>query len=186
MHRFLILALVLISCSSAENESTGRKTTAPDTSAKPEPVICEKLFVPGRTISKHDILKLMTAPEEPEISPELEIKTFTTDADGPACEVNKFYLNNELVKFTYTCGDCSLFLTEEIFYVQHDTLVGTISKETWYNYQPCLSEEEMIQQGITPKDREKEIKTRYFFYYVLDSLEYRFSRKINFSEKDYP
>lgn len=185
MVRFGFLFLIfIVSCSPPEpKEASGEHPQATD-SIKPEKIVREHLLLPHKTLTREYILKLIEADEDQQLAPMLDRKSYTTSADGNACEVNKFYFNGKLIKFSISCGECSMFLTEEIFYVSGDTLIGTISKETWYNYSPCLSEEE--QEKISQQEKEKEIKTRYFFYYALDSLNFKFATKINYPEKDYP
>ncbi|MEW6468957.1 MAG: hypothetical protein AB1458_08540 [Bacteroidota bacterium] len=183
MHRILIvLVLHITACGPGRVTEPKAETPAQDTVRKSRKQ--EKLYVAARRLDKDYILRYIRLKEDyPEAA--YYVENCFTSADGPACEVNKYYQDNQLIKFSYACGDCSPYLTEEIFYVKNDTLVGVISKETWFNYDPCLSEEEQKQQGITQADKEKEIKTRYFFYYLLDSAEYRFATKINRPESEY-
>lgn len=103
------------------------------------------------------------------------------------CSVNKYFFENEIILITAVCGDCSIYYTAWKYYFKNDTILYVDYEIVGYGYNPCFTDEELIEYGITDEYKKEHYQKRTDKYFLTGTNDFIFERSgfvnnLNFSD----
>ena len=144
-----------------------------------------KVFLPRRALNKREIIKNIIKIDKliKENNGEWKQNEFSTDIEG--CLVEKYFFSGQILYIRLGCGDCSPFMAKEEYYFNNNEIISLKTYSVNYNYDPCWSDKECQENGITEEYKRKNVKKRDETYYILDSLHISFKRNGNLNDTLY-
>jgi hypothetical protein len=142
-----------------------------------------KLFFPNKSRTKQEIQKLIT--EIDALIKSAKLQTENVYEDDEPCAIIKFRNNGELIMIDMGCGDCSNVMGNERYYVKNNELICMQTHTIDYGYNPCWSEKNCKENGITKKYKKEHLRERNENYFIQDSIHMIFERKGNLNDTSY-
>ena len=96
--------------------------------------------------------------------------------DNTPCGIERYYRGDELLLIRSGCGDCSPFMSDEKFYIKNDELIMAAYYFVNYGFNPCWSDEQRTEFGVTEEKAKEMFEERTDVYWLRDSLDIIFSR----------
>jgi len=146
----------IIDTASLENETIFTKT---DETEK------HTLFFPYKLMPIVDLKKKVESINGIVNRRQTNILEFFEFIDGP-CNVEKHLYKKKIILIIAKCGDCSPVNTTWKYYFEKDTLICFTYTIEDYGYNPCFTEQECVEYGITDKYKKDHYQKRndeYFF-----------------------
>jgi hypothetical protein len=192
MTRIIILFSFLFGACSNESKQTSNQTadklpqTDTATIQKLDSIVVPHLLVtlPRHKRTKAEIDKIVSDIDKL-IKKGVTELVVLSGSDNEPCEIVRYYRDSVLIKMTFGCGDCSIEMEDESYYFKDNSLVCFKTYDVYYGYNPCWTEKDCKEYGITEKIKKENLKERNETYYLLDSTEVYFKRTGNFNDSLY-
>lgn len=119
---------------------------------------------PSSQRTKAEIDALVAQINQAILAEEVLVESVFDDSEGP-CETRKYFLRGKLIKLTHGCGDCSVWMFQNDFYVHNQTLILVDLQTTFFGYNPCWQKEDLEADGLTEVEVKSRIKRRTVRFY---------------------
>lgn len=161
---YFFLFSFLLGCKNTSNKSSvvTKQTTKKDSSE-----YTLSIGLPEDNITKSEINKSVSEIDKLQLKGDLKSERIGGFNNG-YCEIIKYFQDSSLVKIECGCGDCTNFMSTEKYYIKNNNLIFVHKNYIDYGYNPCWSDKDCKENGITEQHKKKILKTRTEKYYIFD------------------
>ena len=183
--------ILLVACSSENGQPSNQKINISSTSDTTKNILQESNRTPLINVHSPNQKLTITVIDSvvSEIDKFIESGKWRMESvyglNNEPCEIVKYYMDSTLIKIERGCGDCSSIMSSEKYYFKDNSLIQLKKYVIDYGYNPCWSEQECIEYGVTEEFKKEKLRERNEKYYFLDNEKLSFFRTGNFSDTSF-
>lgn len=184
------LSSLLFSCNVTSNAPLNKDHDKPvkidteKTIKKDSAIQSIKTFLPTQKRTVTAINKIVATIDKLVAGDNLSTETVDGPNDEP-CQTIKYYKDGLLIQIDRECGDCTMYMSSEKYYFENNELIFLYNHYINYGYNPCWTEKDCKENGITAAFKKNNFKTRDERYYFLYQINYFFKRTGNMEDTNY-